>query len=124
MGAAKIPEEELRKELEAGLTVKEIAKKHGMSIHGVYKRASRSRIKINESKMEGELAEDCFAHDRFNGRCACLSVKKCPGKSCPFYKEADKALEEARRDVDPRGVYRKNTLEVIAMIERNQGIGV
>ena len=122
MGATKISEKELREELEAGLTVKRIAEKHGMSIRGVYKRASRSRIKINESKMEGELAEDCFAHDRFNGRCACLSVKKCPGKSCPFYKEAGQALEEARRDVDPCGVYRKNTLEVIAMIKRNQGI--
>lgn len=124
MGVTKISEKELREELEAGLTVKRIAEKHGMSIHGVYARASRSRIKINESKMEGELAEDCFANDRFNGSCSCLSVKKCPGKSCPFYKEAGEALEEARRDVDPCGVYRKNTLEVIAMIERNQGIGV
>lgn len=29
-----------------------------------------------------------------------------------------------KRENDPCGVYRKNTLEVIAMIERNQGIGV
>lgn len=114
----------MREDLEAGLTVKQIAEKHGMSVHGVYARASRLRIKINESKMEGELAEDCFANDRLNKRCSCLSVKKCPGKSCPFHKEAGEALEEARRDVDPCGVYRKNTLEAIAMIERNQGIGV
>lgn len=98
--------------------------KHGVTIHTVNRKMKILGLREEAAKMEGELAADCFAHDRLNGNCSCLSVKTCPGKSCPFYKEADQALKEAKRENDPCGVYRKNTLEAIAMIERNQGIGI
>lgn len=122
MGATKISEKELREELEAGMTKEEIMEKHGVTIHTVNRKMKILGLREEAAKMEGELAADCFAHDRFNGSCSCLSVKTCPGKSCPFYKEAGVALEESKRSLDSSGVYQKSVLEVIAMIERNQEI--
>lgn len=124
MGVTKISDEELRKDLEAGLTKKEIVEKRGVTIQTVNRKMKSLGLREKRTRTKGEWAEDCFARDRFNGICSCLDVEKCPGKSCPFYKEAGEALEEMRRGTDPCGVYRKNTLEVIAMIERNQGIGI
>lgn len=122
MGASKISDEELRESLDAGLAIKQIAEKHGMAVSSVYVRMHRMRMKAKSENPGRESALDCFAYDCFNGNCSCLDVKKCPGKPCPFYKEAGQALKEAKRENDPCGVYRRNTLEVIAMIERNQGI--
>lgn len=122
MGALKMSDEELREDLDAGLTVKEIAEKHGMTRDGIYTKIHRMRKAAKNEKPGGEPALDCFAHDRRDGSCSCLEVEKCQGKPCPFYKDADQALEEARREADPCGGYWKNTLAVIAMIERNQGM--
>lgn len=124
MGVTKISEKELRKDLEAGLTKKEIVEKRSVTIQTVNRKMKSLGPREKGTRTKGEWAEDCFARDRFNGICSCLDVEKCPGKSCPFYKEADQALKEAKRENDPCGVYRKNTLEAIAMIERNQGIGI
>lgn len=120
----KITDEQLQAELKEGLTVEEIAEKHGMKVLSV--KHKMARLGLTEKIMKVELktvpAENCFAYNRFNGDCTCLTVGKCPGEKCGFYKEANQAMEEMRQRVGPGKAYAQNTQAAMMMVKRNQGV--
>lgn len=120
MGKTKITDEQLQADLKAGLTKKEIADKHGVTRNALYIKLSRSRDKLKGPRASKEPLTDCFAYDRNNGTCTCLTAKECQGTGCGFYKKAKRAIEEARRGIGPDKAYAKINEEVVTMIERNQ----
>lgn len=120
----KITDEQLQAELKAGLTKEEIAEKHGMKVHSV--KCRMERLGLAEKSKKAELktvpAENCFAYNRFNGDCICLTVGKCPGEKCGFYKEANQAMKEMQRKAGAGNAYAQNTQAAMMMVKRNQGI--
>ncbi len=125
MAKRKITDEQLREELEDGMTKEEIAEKHGMNKYSVKARMERVGLVEGRAKtgLESVPAENCFAYNRFNGDCTCLTIGKCPGDKCGFYKEANRAMEEMKK-AKAGNAYERNTFAAMMMVGMNQGISV
>ena len=124
MGKTKITEEQLKEELRSGLAIEEIAERHGMKAQSV-----KTKMKIlglgtggTQMDLESVATAGCFAFDRFTGECTCLTVGKCPGEKCGFYKEAKRALEEMKGGPGT-SAYDRYIEAAIMMVRMNQGIG-
>lgn len=75
-------------------------------------------MKTEENQLKIKPATDCFAYDNRTGECSCLSVKRCPGKTCPFYKHIEQAIEEATNSLNCG--YDQSIWSAIEMMENNR----
>lgn len=77
---------------------------------------------MSDTYLKFKPATDCFAYDNKTGQCTCLSVKRCLGKKCPFYKHVEKALEEAATSLEFGQGYEQNIHGAIKMMEENRAV--